>query len=121
MTARTYILKNVLRNKRRTALTVLSIGFSLFLLIVLYTFLDLLINPPVTEESAYRLAVRRSTSLAEQMPIAYLDRIERMEHVELAVPLQWFNGVYKDPKFLFANFASSPEILQMFPEQETTE
>lgn len=121
MTFRTYVLKNVLRNKRRTALTVLSIGFSLFLLIALYTFLDLLINPPVTEESAYRLAVRRSTSLAEQMPLSYLDKIQRLPEVELAIPLQWFNGVYKDPKFLFANFSSSPEVFDMFPEQETTE
>lgn len=121
MTFRTYVLKNVLRNKRRTALTVLSIGFSLFLLIVLYTFLDLLMNPPVTEDSAYRLAVRRSTSLSEQMPIAYMDRINRIDHVELVIPLQWFNGIYKDPKFLFANFATSPRVFEMFPEQRTSE
>lgn len=118
MTFRTYVLKNVLRNKRRTALTVLSIGFSLFLLIVLYTFLDLLINPPVTEDSAFRLAVRRSTSLGEQMPIAYMDRIARMPEVQLVIPLQWYNGVYKDPKFLFANFATSTRVFEMFPEQQ---
>lgn len=121
MNYRRFILKNALRNKRRTALTVLSIGFSLFLLIALWTFLDLLFNPPQTEQSALRLAVRRSTSLADQMPIAYMRKIERVPHAALVMPLQWFGGVYKEPKNFFANFAVDPGTFwAMFPELRAT-
>src|ERR1035437_7995788 len=108
MTPLRFIVRNALRNKRRTALTVLSTGFSLFLLIVLTTFLDILTNPPTTDQSALRLAVRRSTSMIDQMPVAYLDKIRRVPHVEVAIPLQWFNGVYREPKNMFANFATDP-------------
>ncbi len=121
MTLQTYIYKNILRNKRRTALTVLSIGFSLFLLIVLYTFLDLLLNPPMTEQSALRLAVKRSTSLADQMPMAYIEKVRKVPHVKQAIPLQWFNGVYKEPKNFFANFASDDTVFSMFPELQISE
>src|SRR5947207_1154347 len=98
MTLSRFIIKNALRNKRRTALTVLSIGFSLFLLIALWTFLDSLFNPPRSDDSILRLAVERSTSLADQMPISYLDKVRRVPHVECAMPLQWFGGYYKEPK-----------------------
>jgi len=117
-----FILRNALRNKRRTGLTVLSIGFSLFLLIALTTFLDLLMNPPTTEQSALRLAVQRSTSLADEMPISYLDKIKKVPHVVNAIPLQWFNGVYREPKNFFANFAVDPvKLWEMFPELNVSE
>jgi putative ABC transport system permease protein len=105
VTLRRFIVRNALRNKRRTALTVLSVGFSLFLLIALTTFLDLLINPPMSEASARRLIVRRSTSLADMMPIAYGDKIRRVPHVVMAIPLQWFGGTYRDSKNMIGAMA----------------
>lgn len=122
MTPLRFIVRNALRNKRRTALTVLSTGFSLFLLIVLTTFLDILANPPTTDQSALRLAVRRSTSMIDQMPMAYLDKIRRVPHVEVAIPLQWFNGVYREPKNMFANFATDPvDMWRVFPELQASD
>ncbi|MCX7048565.1 MAG: ABC transporter permease [Candidatus Sumerlaeota bacterium] len=108
MSFQRFIIKNVFRNKRRTALTVLSIGFSLFLLIALTTFLEILLGPPQTEASALRLITHRSTSIAEEMPLAYLDKIKRIPHVQCVAPLQWFNGAYKELKNQFANFATDP-------------
>jgi putative ABC transport system permease protein len=110
------ILRNVLRNKRRTGLTILSIGFSLFLLIALLTFLDIFTNPPAEAESALRLAVRRSTSITEMLPISYQAKLRRVPHIDIVSPLQFFGGVYKDPKNFFGNFATGTEIWGMFPE-----
>lgn len=111
-----------MRNKRRTALTCTSVGFSLFLLIVLFTFLDVLLNPPATDESAMRLAVRRATSLADNMPIAYLKKVERVPHVVMAMPFQWFGGYYQETRNFFANFATDPEkFFKEFPELEVSE
>lgn len=122
MTYSRFILRNALRNKRRTALTVLSVAFSLFLLITLYTLLDSIMNPPEGDETALRLAVRRSTSLADDMPIAYEQKIATVPGIELLLPLQWFGGYYKEPKNFFANFATDPHRLwDMFPELHVTE
>jgi putative ABC transport system permease protein len=112
-----YVLANVLRNKRRSALTILSIGFSLFLLIALWTVLNGLLNPPENEVSARRLAVRRSTSLADQMPLAYADKIKRLPHVAMLMPLQWFGGYYREESNQVATLASDPELFfKMLPE-----
>lgn len=119
MSFRTFVLQNAFRNKRRTFLTVLSIGFSLFLLVALQTILDTLMNPLETEESALRLAVRRSTSLADQMPMAYRSKIERIPNVKYVMPMQWVGAQYKEPKNFFANFAVDQEVLfDVFPEYE---
>ncbi len=113
-----FIWKNAFRNKRRTGLTILSIGFSLFLLLFLLTFMDMLLNPVIEDDSALRLMVVRSTSIGDMMPIAYLDKIRRVPGVAHVSPMQWFNGVYKDPDYQFANFATDPaEIFNIFTEQ----
>jgi putative ABC transport system permease protein len=117
MTLSRLIAKNVLRNKRRTGLTVVSIGFSLFLLIALWTVLNNLTNPPENEASIRRLAVRRSTSLAEQMPVAYGEKIKKIPHVQLVDPLQWFGGYYREEKNMLATLTTDPVMFpQIFPE-----
>ena len=118
MTFHRFILKNAFRNRRRTGLTVLSIGFSLFLLMALLTFLDTLLNPVIEDDSALRLLVTRATSIADILPISHLDKIRRVRGVEHVAPLQWFNGIYKDPDYQFANFATDPaEIFKIYTEQ----
>ena len=122
MTYRTFIRKNALRNKRRTALTVLSVGFSLFLLITLQTVLGALLNPPETDESAMRIAVRHSVGLTQMLPMAYHAKLERVPHVKAAMPMQWFGGQYKEPKNFFANFSVGHEqFFDMYPEYEYSE
>ncbi|HPO14694.1 MAG TPA: ABC transporter permease [Candidatus Hydrogenedentes bacterium] len=113
-----FVLRNVFRNKRRAVLTVLSIAFSLFLLLFLLTVLNGLLNPVTQDEAAQRVIVRRSTSLAEMMPISYLDKIKQLPEVEWVVPLQWVNGLYIDANNVFANFATDPEhIFDIYSEQ----
>lgn len=122
MTYYTFIRKSALRNKRRTALTILSVGFSLFLLITLQTLLNSLLNPPETEQSALRLAVRNATSLVQQLPISYQAKLEAVPQVRFVMPMQWFGGQYKEPKNFFANFSVGHEqFADMFPELEFSE
>lgn len=117
-----YIWRNALRNKRRAGLTILSIGFSLFLLLALLTFLRVLLDPQLEDEAALRLVVARSTSIAEMMPISYLDKIKRVPNVAYVTPLQWFNGIYRDPNYQFANFAVDPRtVWDVYSEQKVTE
>jgi putative ABC transport system permease protein len=117
-----FIIKNSFRNKRRTALTVLSIGFSLFLLILLQTLIDVFSDPPGSDESVFRLVVQRSTAFVDQMPIAYRSRLEEVPHVELVVPMQMLPAYYRDPRNFFPALATDPhKIWDMFPEQKVSE
>lgn len=108
------ILKNTLRNRRRTILTVLSVGASLSLLGVLmavYKAFYLADSPP---EQALRLIVRNRVSLAVALPVSYMNQIRQVPGVREVMISQWFNGVYKDsrnPNNFFARFAVEPEKL----------
>src|SRR5438094_10041388 len=76
------VFRNVVRNRRRTILTVLSITMSLFLISTLKTLLDELENPPRTPESAKRLFTRHKVSLGVMMPLAYRAKIRAVPGVE---------------------------------------
>ena len=106
------ILKNTWRNRRRTALTVFSIGVSMCLLGVLMAIYHAfyLSDPPPAQ--ALRLVVQHRVSLAFPMPQAYGDRIRHIPGVREVVIRDWFGGVYKDArdfKNFFARFATEPE------------
>ncbi len=105
------ILKNVLRNKRRTLLTVSSLVVSLFLIISLATILTEF-ERGSEEANPLRLMTRHSVSLGFLLPIADLQRIEAVPGVKAAMPFTWFGGIYKDEKNFFANFAVDAKKLK---------
>jgi putative ABC transport system permease protein len=110
------ILKNVLRNKRRTLLTVSSLIVSLFLIISLATILTEF-ERGSEEANPSRLMSRHSVSLTFLLPMANLQRIETVQGVKAAMPFTWFGGIYKDEKNFFANFACDPKKLrEIYPE-----
>lgn len=114
------ILKNTWRNRRRTALTVLSIGVSMCLLGVLMAIYHAfyLSDPPPSQ--ALRLVTRHRVSLVFMMPQAYADRVRRIPGVRSVAIRNWFGGVYKDardPKNMFARFATEPErLFETYPD-----
>ena len=116
-----FILKSTFRNKRRTVLTVLSIGMSLFLISTLRTLLTSLEDPDMTPDSALRVVTRHKVSLANVMPIAYGDRIAQVPGVTAVNGNQWFGGMYQDPANFFANFAVEHEtFFEVYPDIETS-
>jgi putative ABC transport system permease protein len=111
-----FILKNVLRNKRRTLLTVSSLVVSLFLIISLATILTEFARGS-EEANPMRLMTRHSVSLGFLLPIADLQRIESVPGVKAAMPFTWFGGIYKDEKNFFANFAvDANKLRQIYSE-----
>jgi putative ABC transport system permease protein len=115
------VLKNILRNKRRTVLTVSSLVVSLFLIISLATVLTEL-DRGGQEASPLRLVSRHAVSLAFVMPIAHLQRIKSVPGVKEVTPFSWFGGIYKEEKNFFANFAVDPtKMRDVFPEFKMSE
>ncbi|MBI2002264.1 MAG: FtsX-like permease family protein [candidate division NC10 bacterium] len=117
MTYASFIWTNIARNPRRTILTIVSIGLSLFVLSTLMTVLTELNREPEGEDTHLRLVVRRATSLADRLPEAYAAKLQRVPGVRLVHALTWFGGIYIDERNFFANFACDPDTLfAMFPE-----
>ncbi|MGH9455878.1 MAG: ABC transporter permease, partial [Terriglobia bacterium] len=101
------IAKNTLRNPRRTVLTILSIGVSLFLVSTLQAVLNSLYRAGHSSSNPHlRIVVHRATSITQSLPEADRARIAEVPGVKYLVGITWFGGVYKDPSNFFANFAA---------------
>ena len=78
------ILKNVLRNKLRTLLTVSSLVVSLFLIVTLGTILTEM-QRGSEEGNPSRLMTRHSVSLAFLLPIADVQKIQAVPGVKSVI------------------------------------
>ncbi|MGA2134672.1 MAG: FtsX-like permease family protein [Bryobacteraceae bacterium] len=108
------IVKNCWRNRRRTTLTILSVGVSMCLLGVLIAVYHAMYMSDPTPEQALRLVTRNRISLTVEIPQFYMERIRQVPGVKEVMPSQWYNGVYKDardPKNFFARFGVDPDKL----------
>jgi putative ABC transport system permease protein len=109
----TFILKNALRNKRRAALSILSVAVSLFLLVMLLVGLRELTLPAEDAGAALRVAVRNKISIANLLPVRQRPLIEKIDGVEAVTPFTWFGGKYKNEESMtFAQFAMDPMRLR---------
>lgn len=106
-----YILKNVLRNKLRSVFTGLSIAVSLFLVTVLYAYINMQDEVGEESEKYARIVVTAKQGLTFPVPIAHLDKVRAMPGVKAASPLAWFGGKYKDDKIPFAQFATDTSAI----------
>jgi len=111
MTLSRFVTKNAFRNKRRSALTVLSIAFSLLLLTLMMTIWHAFYLDQGSAESAQRLVVRHRVSLTFSLPGFYREKIRALPGVVSVVPVSWFGGIYKDqkPENFFAQFGTDPD------------
>ena len=119
MTLTRFVTKNAFRNKRRSILTVLSIGGSLLLLTFLITIWRSFYDSKPSEQSAQRLIVRHKVSLVFNLPSYYKQKIQAIPGVKEVVNQQWFGGQYMDdkPEHFFAQFGTDPqEFMKVYPE-----
>src|ERR1700716_730731 len=115
------ILKNILRNKRRTLLTISSLVVSLFLIITLATILTEF-SRGSESSNPLRLVTRHAVSLGFTLPVAQQQRIATVPGVKAVMPFSWFGGIYKDEKNFFANFAvDAGRLRDVLPELKMSE
>jgi len=105
------VFKNILRNRLRTLLTILSLVVSLFLIVTLGTILTEF-DRNTDESNPLRLMSRHAVSLGFVLPMAHLERIRAVPGVKNAMEFNWFGGIYKDEKNFFANFAVDAKRLR---------
>ena len=115
------ILKNILRNKRRTLLTISSLVVSLFLIITLATILTEFTQGH-DAANPLRLVTRHAVSLGFTLPVAQAQRIATVPGVKSVMPFSWFGGIYIDEKNFFANFAvDATKLREVLPELKMSE
>jgi putative ABC transport system permease protein len=115
------ILRNTLRNRRRSLLTLASVAVSLCLLGVLLALSrTLFFGGDTTPGQALRLVVHHKVALTQDLPVAEELKIEQLAGVRAVTSLRWFGGTYKDPgdpKNHFVQFAIEPQkLFAVYPE-----
>jgi putative ABC transport system permease protein len=109
------IIRNALRHKLRTALTVLGLVIAVLAYGLLQTVVDAWYAGAAAASNA-RLVTRNAISLVFPLPLSYENRIRGVEGVTLVARSNWFGGVYREPKNFFAQFAVSDNYLDLYPE-----
>jgi len=111
MTLSSFVAKSAFRNKRRTALTMVSIAFSLMLLTIMMTAWRAFYVDQGSEQSTQRLITRHRVSLTFSMPIYYAAKMRTVPGVVEVVPTQWYGGKYLDdrPEHMTMQFATDPQ------------
>lgn len=120
------VLKNSLRNRRRSMLTIASMAVSICLVGVLLALSRALFyGGDMTPGQAKRLIVHHKIVLTQDLPVAYEQTIKKIPRVQAVTRLRWFGGTYRDardPKNRFAQFAIEPQTLfEVHPEFQIPE
>lgn len=99
------IVRNVLRNRRRTLLTLASTAISLSLLAMLFAiFQGFFYGDDLSPSEPLRLICRHRVSLTQTLPASHMARIQSVPGVDAISAWTWFQGVWKEPKYFFARF-----------------
>ena len=106
-----FVFKNLLRNRRRTTLTALSMAVSLLLLGILLSVYAAFYQRESYEEQPLRLVTRHRVSFLVPLPQYYGDRIRRVDGVDEVCIFNWFGGTYIDrrPEHMLPLMAVEPD------------
>ena len=102
------VLRNALRHKLRTTLTMVGIVVAIVAFGLLRTIVDAWYAGANASSSA-RLVTRSSVSLVFPLPLTYAQKIRQVPGVASVSWANWFGGIYKDEKNFFPQFAVDPE------------
>jgi putative ABC transport system permease protein len=115
-----FVSRNTWRNKRRSILTVLSLGFSFLLLTVMMTIWRTFYIDSWSMISARHIVCRHRVSLAVPLPAYYREKIRSVPGVTDVIPLNLFDSDYKGAtEDNFAKIGTDPnEYLNAYPEYQ---
>ncbi len=110
------VLRNALRHKLRTGLTVLGLVVAVLAFGLLQTVVHAW-YAGAEAASATRLITRNSISLVFTLPLTYNEKIRQIPGVRSVSYANWFGGVYITEKNFFPQFAIEPRsYFALYPE-----
>ena len=110
------IVRNALRHKLRTGLTVLGLVVAIVAFGLLRTVVDAWYAGSEAASKS-RLVTRNSISLVFSLPLTYLARMRQIDGVKAVSYANWFGGVYVTEKNFFPQFAvQASTYFDLYPE-----
>src|SRR6476659_1100450 len=117
----TLIFKNLLRSKRRTVLTVLSIAVSLFIFAVLVSLPTFANQMLADTASSVRIVSRTKMGFGYPLPEAYKLKIATIPHVVAVAPLVIYGGIYHEASDQFPSVATEAKEIDMWSDWGVTD
>ena len=110
------LIRNTLRHKLRSFLTLVGIGVAVMAFALLRTVVTAW-YAGVEASAANRLITRHAVSFVFPLPLPYRDRIAQVPGVNKVTYASWFSGVYIDKNQFFARLAVDSEtFFNVYPE-----
>ncbi|MGQ9687649.1 MAG: ABC transporter permease [Desulfobaccales bacterium] len=110
------IWRSTYRHPLRAALTILGMAVAVMAFCLLRTVVAAWYSG-VELSSPLRLVTRNAVSLLFPLPLSYLPKLRAIPGIRNIGYAYWFEGIYKDKKNFFPQFALSvPGYLEMYPE-----
>jgi putative ABC transport system permease protein len=110
------ILRNALRHKLRSSLTVFGIVVATLAFGLLQTVIKAW-YAGADAASNTTLVTRNATSLVFALPLSYAAKIRAVDGVARVAYANWFGGIYQDPKNFFPQLAvSGASYLDIYPD-----
>jgi putative ABC transport system permease protein len=110
------ILRNAIRHRLRTCLTVIGMAVAILAFCLLRTVVEAWYLG-VAAAAPDRLVTRNAVSLIFPLPIAYRQKILQVPSVRKVAYGNWFGGVYIDERNFFPRMAIGPEyFFDLYPE-----
>lgn len=110
------ILRNALRHRLRTGLTVLGIAVAVLAFGLLRTVVDAW-YAGADAASSRHLITRNAISLVFTLPLSYAERIRRVPGVARLSWSNWFGGIYISERNFFPRFAvDAASYLDLYPD-----
>lgn len=111
-----FALRNTLRHRLRTGLTLAGIIVAILAFGLLQTVVSAW-YVGVNAASDTRLIARNAISLTFPLPLAYASKIKQIEGVKVVSWANWFGGVYVDMRNFFPNLTvNADNYLSLYPE-----
>ncbi len=109
-------LRNALRHKLRSGLTLLGLAIAIMSFGLLRTVVEAW-YAGAEASAANRLVTRNAISLIFSLPISHKNKIRQIEGIEGISYANWFAGVYISEKNFFPQFAIDPRsYFELYPE-----
>ncbi len=111
-----FALRNILRHRLRSSLTILGIVVAILAFGLLRTVVSAW-YAGADAASDKRLIVRSSISLIFPLPLSYAEKLRTIDGVTQVGKMNWFNGIYIDERNFFAQFAvDADNHFNLYPE-----
>jgi putative ABC transport system permease protein len=110
------IIKNMMRHRLRSLLTVFGISVAVMAFGLMRTVVTAW-NSGIAASAVNRLITLHAVSFVFPLPLSYNDRIAQIPGVQKVSHATWFQGIYIDRNQFFARMAIDPEtIWDIYPE-----